>query len=90
MTRLRISAAAVLLLFLASAAEGSVVFTFPDPVPHATKGTGAVQLEISSVVVTVGSGNLGFTVNFANPIAAVVIRFRQRDRRHQHQYHFEC
>ncbi len=70
MTRLRISAAAVLLLFLASAAEGSVVFTFPDPVPHATKGTGAVQLEISSVVVTVGSGNLGFTVNFANPIAA--------------------
>ncbi len=70
MMRFQVSAAAVLLLFLASTAEGSVVYTFPDPVPHATLGTGPVQLEISSVVVTVGSGNLGFLVNFATPIAA--------------------
>ena len=70
MTRLKVSAAAALLLFLASTADGSVVYTFPDPVPHATSGTGSVELEISSVVITVGSGNLGFTVNFATPIAA--------------------
>ncbi len=68
MTRLGVSAASVLLLLLVSTTQGAAIYTFSDP-PHATLGKGPVQLEISSVIVSVGPSNLGFTLNYYGAIA---------------------
>ena len=65
MTRIGISAGAVLLALLASTAEADQMFTFTEVTPASS---GPV---LSSVDVYLGSTSLSFTMNFAGPIESI-------------------